>query len=1357
MSSFLLKSTVLALAQKSAEKTPLDVSSLGLAVDRLIGDFDIRTFERLFKPSSTAGAFGTRSPSRQRDQIIEDYRLSLAGAEPSSPRVAVDPSGLPRLLFDERQPLTGPSSASPESIARDFLSARSSLFRPTAIGTLELSSVDSDGRGTIVSFAQRIEGLEVFQSRVRVTLNRDGEVIAAGVENLVPMAVLRGAMRWSPQQAMEAALRGVGVESEEGPRPLPGVLAGESAFPNPLGSTYNPIRVQAFGFPMGGDQVRPAYRIYFEGREAAHEIVMDADDGKLLFRRRLTSNFGQARVWTSNPLDGDRELVDFPEGWLPEMGTVTTGNNADVYLDTDGDDEADPEDGDDLDQGRTSSESGVFDFPAGEGTTGEDPRDFRPAALANAFYFANRAHDFFYDLGFTEEAGNFQTDNFEMGGVGEDAVRVEIHDPLLLNNAAFRSAPDGSPPRMQMGLFTRGTFDTTDDRDTAYDLQINVHEYAHGVTTRLVGGPDEIGCLSGTQAGALGEGWSDYYAGSVSDDPVAGTYPTGNSVSGVRRHSYEDYPFTYEDLGNSGFRDIDDAEIWAAALWDLRAAIGSETTDQLVTDALKTTPCDPHMIEARDEILAADQAAEGEDRAAIWEAFAAHGMGASAAGKNGDPLNGTVYTAAFDLPEDLAEGNLPPLITSVPPLTPGLDDDYVYQIEAKDPEGGVLEFELTEGPEGMTVDPATGLLQWTTSFTEQRVKVTVSDGQGGAAVHGFHVPVVTLMMPDQPLTIAAPENSVGLAVIDVPADQPVLQVRLRGGTGDADLFVGGLDGTLSVSFRFGNDETVSIASPAPGFWTVLVGAFEEYSGVTLEAGFPVPEPIEPTAIVEGLSGDASSGSFFQVSVPEGATAFTVRMLGGSGDADLFVRHEEPAVCSGLFALSNGLCEFDDLSGSFTSDEFVQFLDPEPGEWFIDVRGFTDYQGVTLETITTMEGETAPLPPPFGLPLISGVEESLDLDPVTEPEFVDPLMRIGVPPGATRLVVELRTMTPLADLDLFVRFGEEPVVEGEEVTADYSSETPEVGDETIVITGVGDPPLQAGWYSIGVWQATPLVAIEASVTATIETGPGGPEITPGGIVLGTGTPVVEAISPNSIFTIFGQEFAPPGTFVIRPEVDDEGRVSTTLAGSCVEINGERSPLFAVLPTQINGQASDRLEPGQGSVVVIRNCGTTEEQRSPASPVVIAAETPAFFNFVNTLEGRNPIATLHGGGPDFVGEPGLIPGVTFTPARPNEFISLFGTGFGETSPALEAGDIPSQALPPELNGQARLVEAVNVSIGGIEVPPGDVFYAGDAPCCAGLYQLVVPVPGDAPAGDLAVTVEVNGVSTPEGPFVTVRRDP
>ena len=225
-------------------------------------------------------------------------------------------------------------------------------------------------------------------------------------------------------------------------------------------------------------------------------------------------------------------------------------------------------------------------------------------------------------------------------------------------------------------------------------------------------------------------------------------------------------------------------------------------------------------------------------------------------------------------------------------------------------------------------------------------------------------------------------------------------------------------------------------------------------------------------------------------------------------------------------------------------------------------------------------------------------------------------------------------------------------------------------------------------------------------------------------------------------------------VLQPELDAGGGVAANLGGTCVEIDGERSPLFAVLPTQINGQASHLLQPGQAAVEVIRRCGTNDEQRSPAVTVMIGAATPAFFNFVNNPDGNNPIATLHGGGPALVGEPGLIPGATFTPAQPNEFVSFFGTGFGPTNPALASGQIPSQALP-DSQGVADLTNEVTFTIGGIAVPPGDVFYAGAAPCCAGLFQFVVRVPPSAQDGDLGVTAAVDGVSTPNGPFITVKQ--
>ncbi len=261
-----------------------------------------------------------------------------------------------------------------------------------------------------------------------------------------------------------------------------------------------------------------------------------------------------------------------------------------------------------------------------------------------------------------------------------------------------------------------------------------------------------------------------------------------------------------------------------------------------------------------------------------------------------------------------------------------------------------------------------------------------------------------------------------------------------------------------------------------------------------------------------------------------------------------------------------------------------------------------------------------------------------------------------------------------------------------------------------------------------------------------------KISSGGIVLATGTPVVNRIAPNAIITVFGEDFAPAGTQVVSPQLDDGGKVATKLANTCLEIDGDRAPLFAVFPTQINAQAPHLLQPTQATVEVIRGCGTQDEQRSPAETVTVAPLAPAFFNFVSNPGGHNPIVALHGGGPGLVGESGLIPGVTFTPAQPNEFVSFFGTGFGPTDPALESGQIPSQALPNS-QGVADLTNEVTFTIGGIAVPPKDVFYAGAAPCCAGLLQFVVRVPPNAPDGNLGVVATVGGVSTPDGPFITV----
>jgi extracellular elastinolytic metalloproteinase len=135
----------------------------------------------------------------------------------------------------------------------------------------------------------------------------------------------------------------------------------------------------------------------------------------------------------------------------------------DAFIDANGDDAPDQLNTTELQGGRALSASQVFDFSFGDGTLGLNPRDFKAASVTNLFYFVNIAHDFYYNLGFSEVAGNFQTDNFGKGGVGGDAVLAEGQNGAWEDDSSFAPTPDGTAPRLRMGMFKRSTMSPFDD------------------------------------------------------------------------------------------------------------------------------------------------------------------------------------------------------------------------------------------------------------------------------------------------------------------------------------------------------------------------------------------------------------------------------------------------------------------------------------------------------------------------------------------------------------------------------------------------------------------------------------------------------------------------------------------------------------------------------------------------------------------------------------------------------------------------------------------------------------------------------------------------------------------------------
>lgn len=222
-----------------------------------------------------------------------------------------------------------------------------------------------------------------------------------------------------------------------------------------------------------------------------------------------------------------------------------------------------------------------------------------------------------------------------------------------------------------------------------------------------------------------------------------------------------------------------------------------------------------------------------------------------------------------------------------------------------------------------------------------------------------------------------------------------------------------------------------------------------------------------------------------------------------------------------------------------------------------------------------------------------------------------------------------------------------------------------------------------------------------------------------------------ISGNSLFTILGSEFASPGVSrpVHPPDLVD-GKFPTEFACIAVEFDGERVPIVFVSPVQINAQAPTRLLSGPVRVTVIRNPGQIDEIRFSVDGVQTQLYAPTFFTF----DGHS-IAAQHLNY-DILAEPSVLP--LARPAAPGEIVILYGTGFGYTEPVWQSGELPDQI--------SWLRDAVTITIGGVVLPPDDVFYAGlTYGSISGLYQFNVRVPLGTPDGHVPVVIWIGGFRT------------
>ena len=621
------------------------------------------------------------------------YALTLVSLAAINSGLALAQDRFPRHTFSPNgRAVTEPSAAPKQEIAGKYvqnqaLAAGLPLEDLAGLYLVKNYRTEHNGVQHLV-YRQQFDGIDVWNSDFIVNIDADGRVINSGGQLYGrPIGSLKAPQIDSAVRSLDRAL--ARLHSKRA-----GAYKATRHTRDPILRTFRFVRDGAPSDAIDGDPMwypvngtlHPVWMFYIQDDNGVDRWAtpVDSESGFVLPKQNLTW-FQQARVYdkpspqpnttpgmlspvirpyvarTMQPLTGDPKAS--PIGWV--SGNFTAGNNVVAAPNPNGitfNVASKPIAG---------SASGVFDFPLDLGPGFSNPALFPEAEVTNLFYWTNLAHDSFYSIGFDEQAGAYQSDNFGRGGVDGDPMYAfsqfgsQGTSFASLNNAFYtttRSNEDGSQGSINMYVGGSGPYRIF--ADGSYDAEVITHEYTHGVSSRIIRG------LGTQQGGSMGEAWSDFYSLEFTlpmGVPADGAYTEGdylfqNFGVGIRTRPYTTdmklNPLTFAQFGSvTSYPEVHaDGEIWMEALWDVRANLieqfgeneGRRRVRMIVLDGMKLSPPSPTMIDMRDAILLADQVDfKGASQTQIWKAFAKRGMGALA--YSIDP-NSTFIAPSFDLP-----------------------------------------------------------------------------------------------------------------------------------------------------------------------------------------------------------------------------------------------------------------------------------------------------------------------------------------------------------------------------------------------------------------------------------------------------------------------------------------------------------------------------------------------------------------------------------------------------------------------------------------------------------------------------------------------------------------------------------
>jgi hypothetical protein len=350
-----------------------------------------------------------RARARRAPEIVEAIRdRQASGVETLKQRVpslTVDVSEsmqIPEVIApdvrDGKDFLTGPSSVKRPDALRAFIANNSNLVGIDPAEASGLKTVadysDPDGKLSFVELKQEVDGVPVFQGRVKAGFTKSGELVRV-INSLAPgVSGAEVADDFGDPIAAATAAAGY-VNLDAASMHLAVDPSASTDQKQVLGRGALPPTAEKMYFPTEAGVVIPAWRVLLKNNGRVYYVVVDAIEGSLLWSKCLTDD--QTQPATYNVYANPNAMINvatspFPfgfansspnasqsaaitrtlisrigneapytfntNGWIPDGGTDTNGNAVEAGLDRD------TVDGVDTVNGRAVAANRVFDFPA---------------------------------------------------------------------------------------------------------------------------------------------------------------------------------------------------------------------------------------------------------------------------------------------------------------------------------------------------------------------------------------------------------------------------------------------------------------------------------------------------------------------------------------------------------------------------------------------------------------------------------------------------------------------------------------------------------------------------------------------------------------------------------------------------------------------------------------------------------------------------------------------------------------------------------------------------------------------------------------------------------------------------------